>query len=102
MAFCAITICGMRHRIAYASSHNAGRRSSDVVAGLLRGLRGVESASHLGGDYRPALGGVPAFSFLVSLRGLVCRGSRPWAPLKSPTASPSRDLFQLLSKPISR
>jgi hypothetical protein len=25
----------------------------------------------LGGDYWPALGGVPAFSFLVSLRGLV-------------------------------
>ena len=69
MALRAIPICGMRHRIAYASSHNARRRFSDVVADLLRGLRGDESARQLGGDYRPALGGVPAFPFLVSLRG---------------------------------
>jgi len=40
----------------------------------------------LGGDYRPALGGVPAFSF---------------SGRSAPTPSPSRDLFQLLSKPIS-
>ena len=84
---CAITICGMRHRFAYASSHNARRRSSDVVAGLLRGLRcgGSRIGKSLGQRLRPALGGVPAFSFLADQSN-----------------SPSRDLFQLLAKPISR
>ena len=66
----------------------APRTSSRACCGGF-GAVVVESASHLGSDNRPALGGVPAF--FIHFWGLV-----------APTASPIRDLFQLLSKPISR
>ena|SRR5688572_33229729 len=52
---------------------------------------------HLGGDFRPALGGVPAFSSLDEPAAILT----PSIPTLA-LASPSRDLFQLLSQPISR
>jgi hypothetical protein len=51
----------------------------------------VESASHLGGDYWPALGGVPAFSFLTD---------RATAPRMSATRPPTGLSVRALRRPL--